>query len=347
MDRHTDMDLPNILLKYNDDIDVVLREALYHGNADILNIMKYHIGWVDKDGNPINANHGKGLRSSLCMFACESIGGRVDAALPSAAAIEIIHNFSLIHDDIQDGDAERRHRPTVWKIWGKGQALQIGNAMRVLGDLAQSLRTAAEIKPEYLVMCNLALTNAYLEMMEGQYLDLYFQGRWDVRVGDYLDMIARKTGALIRNAMALGAIVGGGDVNTVEAMTRCGRYLGYAFQIRDDYLGVWGDERITGKPIGSDILRKKSSLPIVHAIQESVSADRKQISDIYSKELVDSNDIDAIMAVLDKTKSRAYVQGLVEEYAFYAARSLNELDLVPGSTTELDELVWFLTNREY
>ncbi len=341
------MNLPVILVKYNNHIDSTLRDALHNDNVDILNIMRYHLGWVDKDGEPISANHGKGLRSSLCMFACESIGGKVDAALPSAAAVELIHNFSLIHDDIQDGDAERRHRPTVWKIWGKDQALQIGNIMRVLGDMAQNLRVSSEIEPEYLVNCNLALTNAYLEMMEGQYLDLYFQGRRDIDVDDYLDMISRKTGALIRNAMALGAIVGGGDVNTVDAMTSCGRYLGYAFQIRDDYLGIWGDEAITGKPIGSDIIRKKSSLPILHAMQQSTYADRRKISDIYSKELVDSGDVDALMSILDKSKSRVYVQALVEDYALSAGRSLDGLKLVDGTKAELDELVWFLTNREY
>ena len=238
---------PAILRKYLDVVEEALNELLSPNDPDICAMLKYHMGWVDESGNPTPLSQGKRLRPSLCMFACEAVGGVPDKALPAAAALELVHNFSLIHDDIQDGDLQRHHRPTVWAVWGKPKALQAGNVMRVLADLGVQRLVGESLAPDVVAGCSRALSNAYLEMMEGQYLDMDFEGRTDIDTASYLEMVARKTGALIRCSMHMGSLVGSGNAETVQAMSRCGRYLGLAFQIRDDYLGRMGLRRGDGE----------------------------------------------------------------------------------------------------
>ncbi|MBI2856549.1 MAG: polyprenyl synthetase family protein [Chloroflexi bacterium] len=338
---------PAILGKYRDEVEAALVRALSPENSQLLDIMRFHLGWVDEDGHTAPSSQGKGMRSSLCMFACEAIGGCPEQALPVAAAVELIHNFSLIHDDIQDGDTERRHRPTVWARWGKPQALHAGNVMRVLADLAPQHHLNHPIAPETGARCSLVLTSAYLEMIEGQYLDLDFEGRTDVKTSDYLDMISRKTGALIRCAMELGAIAGNGDARAVTAMARCGQSLGYAFQVRDDYLGIWGYEEVTGKAIGNDIRMKKSSLPLVHVMERAGTEERERIQSIYAKERVEDEDVAAVMAILGELGTQEYVQRLAQEHATRARQALEGIGLVPGAQEELDELLSFLIARQY
>ena len=195
---------PAILRKYLDGVEEALDELLSPNNPDMSTILKYHMGWVDESGNPTPLSQGKRLRPSLCMFACEAVGGLPEQALPAAAALELVHNFSLIHDDIQDGDLQRHHRPTVWAVWGRPKALQAGNVMRVLADLGVQRLVGERLAPDVVAGCSRALSNAYLEMIEGQYLDMDFEGRTDIDTTGYLEMVARKTGALIRCSMHMG-----------------------------------------------------------------------------------------------------------------------------------------------
>ncbi len=337
---------PAILGKYSYEINQALSEALSIKNISLLNMLRYHIGWVDVDGLPRASNQGKGLRSSLCLFSCEAVGGSINVALPLAAGIELIHNFSLIHDDIQDGDMERRHRPTVWANWGKPKALQAGNTMRVLADLALQKEVESIGNFNQIAACSLILTTACLDMIEGQYLDLYFEGRTDIDSIKYLKMVSRKTGALIRCSMELGAIVGNADHETVGSMALCGSYMGNVFQIRDDYLGIWGYEKNTGKSIGNDIRKKKNSLPIVFAMEKASVGDKRFIQEIYGKSYIKDDDVDHVMSILHKVGAKEYVQELAETEAALAYKALDEAKLIDGSREQINELIRFLLYRE-
>ena len=200
--------LPGVLIRYRAAVSSALRSSLSQDEPEVYNLLKYYMGWVDEHGYPSAGMEGKALRPTLCLFACEAVGGTSDMAMPAAVALEFIHIFSLIHDDIQDEDETRHSRKTLWKLWGVPKALVAGNVLRVVADQALHQLVHAGLEHDRALLAMGLLTEAYLEMIEGQYLDLSFEGRDDVGVGDYFQMISRKTGALIRCSMALGAAVG-------------------------------------------------------------------------------------------------------------------------------------------
>ena len=339
-------DTPAILRKYLGGIEEALVELLSPNDPDILTMLKYHLGWVDESGRPVVSSQGKRLRPSLCMFASEAVGGVPERALPAAAALELVHNFSLIHDDIQDGDLQRHHRPTVWALWGKPKALQAGNVLRVMADMGVQRQFGDEIEPDVVAQCSRALSDACLEMIEGQYMDMDFEGRTDVDAAGYLEMIAKKTGALIRCSMQMGSLVGGGNVKTVQAMSNCGSYLGLAFQIRDDYLGVWGSAEETGKPIGNDLRRKKNSLPLVYAMERADGVQREQIHTIYARDEVDDRDVAAMMNVMEDLGVQSYLQKLAEQQAGLAQQAMRSVETTKAAREDMQELVEFLLTRE-
>lgn len=312
-------------------------------------LLRYHLGWVDRYGNPADSasSQGKALRPTLCMFACEALNPDCDRAMPAAAALELIHNFSLLHDDIQDQDLERRHQPTAWSLWGIPKALAAGNAMHSTGDLAL-LRVAQEgVPPEVSLKVTATLTGSYLEMIEGQCLDLEFEGRTDITTGEYLHMIACKTGALIRCGLETGALLAEGDEATVRAFAQFGEGLGRAFQIRDDYLGIWGDEATLGKATGNDIRRRKKSYPVVFALERAAGAALDDLQRIYSQPELEEDDTRRVMAILDEVGARESAQALTESAANRALEALAPVSLPAWARAEAEELADFLARREY
>lgn len=230
-------------------------------------MLRYHMGWADEQFRPVHAPTGKRLRPVFCLLACEVCGGNWEHALPAAAAVELIHNFSLIHDDIEDGDRTRRGRPTVWALWGIPQGLNAGDALFVLAHQALLRLGDRGVPPDRVVEAVHILDRACLRLTEGQYLDLLFEAVPDVTVGQYVQMVERKTGALLSAACELGALVAAAPPSFREQMARFGHYVGLAFQIRDDYLGIWGDPQRTGKPVGSDLQRRKKTYPVVWGME--------------------------------------------------------------------------------
>ncbi|MCS7283589.1 MAG: polyprenyl synthetase family protein [Anaerolineae bacterium] len=232
-------------------------------------MLRYHMGWADEQFRPAHMPAGKRLRPLFCLLVCEVCGGNWEHALPAAAAVELTHNFSLIHDDIEDGDRTRRGRPTVWALWGIPQGLNAGDALFALAHIALLRLMDRGVSPEKVVEAVRILDQACLRLTEGQYLDLLFEGMSDVTVDQYLQMIERKTGALLSAACELGALVAGAPLSIRKQMAHFGHHVGLAFQIRDDYLGIWGDPQRTGKPVGSDLRRGKKTYPVVWAMEQS------------------------------------------------------------------------------
>jgi geranylgeranyl diphosphate synthase type I len=239
-------------------------EGAYAGHYGML---CYHMGWVDSGMQPAAVNSGKRIRPVACLLACEAVGGTVEDALPLAAAVELLHNFSLIHDDVEDDSPTRRHRPTVWALWGVPQAINAGDAMFTLARLALHGLGSRPIPPAMAMDACMIFDHACLRLTEGQYLDMSFEGRLDVTVDEYLAMIEGKTAALLSASLELGALIGGADQRTRGHLAEFGRSLGLAFQMQDDILGIWGDEAVTGKSAASDILTRKKSLPVVYALE--------------------------------------------------------------------------------
>ena len=342
--------LPTMFARYKDLVEQGLTAALPDPDLTDLNVpLQYHLGWTDRYGSPAAtpSSQGKALRPTLCMFACEALEGDLNRAVSAAASIELIHNFSLIHDDIQDLDLERRHQPTVWSLWGQPRALVAGDSMQCLGDLSMLRGAQLGVAPETAVRVSRILTEGYIEMIEGQCLDLGFESRTDITTDEYLHMIACKTGALIRSAVEIGAVLANDDPAVTNAFASFGGYLGRAFQIRDDYLGVWGDETATGKSTDNDIRRRKKSFPAVFALDRASGAARDDLHRIYSQEELDDSDVERVMAIMDELGAPQFANQLTTESASLATRALANVELPPWARNEVEQLVEFLAQRQF
>ena len=323
-----------------------IRASLPDAPGGIFGILRYHLGWQDSDGQPVNEDSGKGLRPVLVLASCEMAGGCWRDALPAAAALELIHNFSLLHDDIQDGDATRRGRPTAWTVYGARPALAAGNAMRVVADRTLLALSEAGAPPETAAAAAAALTTRYLEMIEGQYLDLSFEESDEVTTDDYLDMVSRKTGALIDCAMRLGSLVATDDLNAAAAFGKCGRELGLAFQVRDDLLGIWGDPAATGKPVGADIKRKKKSMPIVHLFQQADGREREWLRNAYAANEVAGDDVERVLEMLADLGTREFVQSTAAEHAAAAVEAIGGLPLSAEAKADIRAMADYFIERD-
>ena len=237
-----------------------MRAALDRLDPASRSIAYYHLGWTDLDGNPTSGG-GKAVRPALALLSAEAGGGTPEMGLPGAVAVELVHNFSLLHDDLMDGDTERRHRPTVWAVKGAASAILTGDAML---SLAQEILLDGD-GPCAIAAARL-LAEATNELIRGQVLDVAFEQRDDVTLDECLDMAAGKTGALLSASSAIGAVLAGAPQQTVDALAGFGADLGLAFQLVDDVLGIWGDPATTGKPVYSDLRARKKSLPVTYSV---------------------------------------------------------------------------------
>ncbi len=233
--------------------------------ADLYEMVAYHHGW--KGDNP--RGRGKRVRPLLTTLACAAAGGAWQTALPAAAGVELVHNFSLLHDDIEDRSDTRRGRPTVWKRWGLPQGLNTGDAIFVLARLAGYRLLSLGVQASTALEVQWTLDRACLELTKGQFLDIDFEARETVAEPEYWAMIEGKTAALLSAATSIGALVAGAAADIVRAYSDFGRHLGLAFQVQDDILGIWGDPAVTGKPAGDDLRTHKHTLPVVLGLRLS------------------------------------------------------------------------------
>ncbi len=342
------MELPDVFTRYRPAITQGLRAALTDNDLPLYGMLRYHLGWQDEQGTPLEANSGKAVRPALCLFACEAVGGQWRAALPAATAVELIHNFSLVHDDIQDGDTHRRHRATVWYLWGHSHGVNAGDAMNVLGNLSMFGGDGASLPPQTALTASRILTKACADMIEGQVLDLSFEQRANIRVDDYLLMISKKTGALLAASFHMGAAIGAREAEATDAMLEFGKGLGLLFQVRDDILGVWGKPEVTGKSAASDIHRRKKSLPVVHALEHAKGPSRDRLLSLYKSESpLTDRDLSDVLTIFTEVGSARYCEDLARQTAEASLRHIDAIDISPKAKGECAEMTRFLLEREY
>jgi geranylgeranyl diphosphate synthase type I len=301
-------------------------------------MIQYHMGWATADLQPDDVPAGKRIRPLLCLLACEAAGGDWHQAVPAAAAIEILHNFTLVHDDIQDHSPTRRGRKTLWTIWGMEQAINTGDAMFAQAHLAMARLLERGVAPEIVVQALRRLDETCLELTKGQHADMDFETRETVTVNEYLGMIDGKTAALLALAAELGALIAGKDANTVDHYAKFARYLGLAFQVRDDILGIWGDETAIGKSAATDIETKKKSLPVLYGLGKN-----EALRDLYAQNPTPSDFVPRAIAMLDQTESLTYTEGVEAKYTQKALDHMTELG---GLSENLRGLTAFLLGRD-
>ncbi len=253
--------VPDILARSRRAVTPAMQDAIERLAPDIRRLATYHLGWTDADGRPAGAPGGKGIRPALALLSARAAWVDESVGVPGGVAVELVHNFSLIHDDIIDEDTERHHRPTVWSVFGVGPAIIAGDALETLAH-----QVLLEASPETGAAASASLAEATASMISGQADDIAFEKRTNVTVEECMAMSAAKTGALLGCAASIGAVLAGAPAVTVAALRDYGRHLGLAFQAVDDLLGIWGDPARTGKPVGHDLRQRKKSMPIVSAL---------------------------------------------------------------------------------
>lgn len=298
-------------------------------------MVRYHLA-LDGSG----ASGGKRMRPLLGLLAYASIAGEHQRALPGAAAVELGHNFSLVHDDIEDGDTERRHRATLWTIHGVPQAINTGDALFSLSRIALHRLTDLGFPDSTVLRLMRLFDETCLALCEGQYIDIAMSGSDELMsVELYFDMIGRKTAALISASIEAGALLATSDEEVIARYRGFGWALGLAFQLNDDLLGIWGVEQTTGKE-PSDVAHKKKTLPVIYAWEHAGPQDRERLRTIYATPEPTSDEVAEIIAILERSGAREYTR---DEARRYRDEALAELDaarvVTPVARERLEQII--------
>jgi geranylgeranyl diphosphate synthase, type I len=308
--------------------------------------MQYHFGWVDTTLQPIQNTTGKLLRPTLTLLAYEAAGAwgqtptthadthYLQRAIPAAVALELTHNFTLIHDDIEDGDSERRHRPTLWTIWNTAQAINTGDALFALARLALWDLLELGVDPALAAQLSFLLDRTVLTTAEGQHLDLSAEDRQSIPVATYLALIQRKTAALMSCATEMGARLGTNNTETIERLRTFGNAIGIAFQVRDDLLGIWATQAELGKTQAGDIYHRKKTLPILHALEHANTDDRLRLQTIYHQERLTPTHVDEVLAIFAHTKTEVYCRTFLQEQCQRATLALSHVPTLNNSLAQ-------------
>ncbi|OXM64512.1 family 2 encapsulin nanocompartment cargo protein polyprenyl transferase [Amycolatopsis vastitatis] len=316
-------------------VDPALHTAVERLPEAMRRIAAYHFGWADAHGRPSSADGGKALRPALVLLCAEAAGGDPADAVPAAVAIELVHNFSLLHDDVMDGDTTRRHRATAWTVFGTGPAVLAGDALLSLAFEVLAPGGAPNAR---------LLSSAVLALLEGQAADLDFEQRDDVTPGECARMAEGKTAALLGAACTLGATSGQREADRFGAF---GRSVGLAFQHVDDLLGIWGDPAVTGKPVYSDLQNRKKSLPVVTALCSGTDAGADLATLYARREPLDEASLARAASLVEAAGGRQWSQAQAEALLAKALRDLAAANPVPRPAAELAALARLITTRTH
>jgi geranylgeranyl diphosphate synthase type I len=331
--------LPDSLKRARIVVTPALREAVSRLAPIVRRPAEYHMGWVDVDGRPTEANSGKHVRAALALLSARAVGADESVAIPGAVAIELVHNFSLIHDDVVDNDRERRHRPTVWALFGIGSAIVVGDALSLLAS-----QVLLESGP-HSATATRVLLEATATMIEGEADDIAFEIDPDVTLERCLAAAQAKTGALLGCAASIGAILAGAPDEQVAALTEYGAHLGLAFQAVDDLLGIWGEPAVTGKPVWSDLRQSKKSIPVTAAFaQANGQADELRV--LLAGSRTSERDARKAAELIERCGARAFTEQTARTHLDAALAALDRARPQSPAGDELVSLAEFIVARD-
>jgi geranylgeranyl diphosphate synthase type I len=307
----------------------------------------FSFGWCDLEGTP-NAGagmSGKGVRQALAVLSAEAAGGSADTAMPGAVAVELVHAFSLVHDDIMDGDETRRHRVTLWKAYGTGPAVLTGDAL-----FALAVQTMASVRGNHATTAMDHLTAALTDLVCGQAEDIDFETRhWTgpeaVGVDEYRAMVDHKTGSLISCATTIGAVLAGASPPALHALALTGRHLGRVFQAVDDLLEIWGDPSVAGKPVFNDLRRGKKTLPVLAAIASDTPPGRRLGELLSSRNGIDEHLLPRAANLIEEAGGRCLARQESQHNLACALQILADAPITDSTAAELAIVARFLDGR--
>jgi geranylgeranyl diphosphate synthase type I len=338
--------LPVEVTAARDVVEPALRRAVDELAPPMRTISRYHFGWADHLGRETPGGGGKALRPALTLLSAQAAGGDPRLALPAAVAVELVHNFSLLHDDVMDNDVERRHRPTAWSVFGVPAAILAGDALLTLAVEIARRDSESDAAGAVIACVNAAVQ----ELIVGQSADVDFERRTDVTLGECIAMVGGKTGALMRCASSIGAIAVGADAATVTALSEFGSHLGLAFQLVDDLLGIWGSPEVTGKPALADLSARKKSVPVVAALNSGTAAGERLAELYFQPTQADQVDDEAaLIAMADlvvRAGARAWTEAEADRHVAQAEQCLAALTAPPAVIEALRATAMFVTRRD-
>ncbi|WP_424187750.1 polyprenyl synthetase family protein [Actinokineospora sp. G85] len=321
-------------------VDEALLSSIETLPTPIRRIAEYHCGFRDREGRRLGAGAGKGLRPSLSLMCARAVGRDPEVALPAAVAVQLVHEFSLLHDDVMDGDETRRHRPTAWRVFGVNAAILAGDALLSLAFhvLTGATGLAADAASR-------RLDEAVQHLIEGQFSDLDFEERSEITLAECTAMAHRKTAALLGTACALGALLAEADTAVVDSLRRFGEHIGLAFQLTDDLLGIWGDPAVTGKPAHSDLLRRKKSFPVVAAMGSGTDAGHA-LAEIYRQGELGSTEAVRAAELIIEAGGAGWTRQRADEEVDLGLRVLRAAIPGPDDAGELARVAGSITGRD-
>ncbi len=335
-----------MLARYRPAVVAGLRAAIDGAGVGFATYLRYHFGWEDAAGNPLPAEGaGKMLRPALCLLCCEAAGAAPERALPAAVALELVHNFTLIHDDIEDGSETRHGRPALWGTAGVAQAINAGDGMFVLAQRTLLRLADSGVAHERVLEAARVLDDACVALCDGQQADIIFEQAPTVASARYEAMVGGKTAALLSASAALGAIAADADAATVSAFAACGRLLGMAFQVQDDALGAWGDSAATGKPVGDDIRSRKKAFPVVYALEHLPADRRDRLDALYAQTRLKEDGVAEVLSLLDEAGARDGAANAARAWAEAAVASVRDIPMPGDIRADIEALASFFVHR--
>ena len=306
-------------------------------------MLSYHMGWTDQHGSPEDNQSHIHLPAILALTTCEQISGDFKQALPVAAALELMHNFTAVHGDVQNGGMESQTRPSIWWVWGPSQAINAGDGLHALARTTIMRLSEKSIDADLTLQVIKGLDEACLSFCEGQYMDLTFQDQLLVTEGDYLSMIGKKAGALPACGGSLGAICAGANETHIYQMAMFGQNLGMASQLIQDMNELWGPKGNGMTP--SNLIQKKKSLPLIYAFENSSIAIKRELGNIYMKRVLEPEDSSRVIEILNDSGAKDYSEARAKNLISECLASLQTLDIPGDELTGFESLLEIATTQ--
>lgn len=333
--------MPDSLAAVRTVVQPGLRAAIDRLDPHTRLVSGYHLGFWAADGGDASGNGGKGLRAGLALLSARAVGATPARGGPAAVAVELVHNYSLLHDDVMDHDVQRHHQPTAWMVYGEPDAILAGD-----GLLGLAFEVLAEAPEPAAPLAVRTLGAAMRRLVAGQTLDLSFEHRTDVRLDECVEMVGGKTAALFSCACSLGAVLCAGPGRVAAGLGRYGEHLGVAFQLVDDLLGIWGQPEVTGKPVLSDLASRKKTIPVVYALSSGTGAADRLRELYFGPGDMDSERLELAAKLVEEAGGRDWTEREADRQLALALAAL-PAELPADVRTELEDLAHFVTGRDH
>ena len=330
------MTQPALVDRNQETVEAALKATVQVRQDPLYRMMEYQMGWVDEGGSPVSPSLMRAY-PALCLGICEALGGKIETAMPAAVAVELLYQFTRVHDDIQEGTPDHGPRPSVWWVWGPAQAINVGDALHVLARLSLFSLSSQGVPPDQVLAATKVMDAASLDLFEGQHQDLQIQGQVAVSQGSYLEMAERRAGALVGCAAQLGALIAGADESIQEHCKEAGHKLGLALHLQHDINELW-DAATTGSPV--TIVRK--SFPVVYAIETAPVSVKREIGTFFATRVVDPKGLPRLAELLDDAGARQHsIDATGAAQAEFLA-SLKSAGVQPGPLAEFEGFAEYL-----